>query len=865
MPLQPQLCEIDDVVLQIARRLSLIAESDRRLKGRWPLRTLRDAVHNELGVDLPQSPKDGPVGRLIQRQEIVQYPAFERPAEQSNGRMRVYRAIGVDQIHLGVLVNAAAAAVDPTRRDKPGRKGSSGAEIDRFSPRQYERIRTMARHVAWYLNPTAQTEDEAYAAVRGAYLMWDPAEGLDGDWRPLYDLVRASRPPKNRVAADLGAAKALMHFAAAQGFVLRTARSERYLIPTDWAGVQERWVTAAKSPGVAAVLGVNWLLSAIAEVLGPEVDPEALSQEQAERVVCHVQDDLLADRSLTTGHRTSIRRTIRRVMSAGLLPSADVNGWDYRQRNRKSAWSKTVADQIAATVATERRGGGLDRNPTGYGAWRDFPFPVLADPNHPYSLARAIDFHTAKGRERERLGLRAVGSFPREAARRSSNLSFEYWSEATVRIALQQLTSYVGWIQRHTAIDLQSASLADLVTPELISAFVDAVDEGTWTTRAYAQRTLVYLGLIASPCLEDQALIQGQGDLANRFYEASCLATGKGGRDATGRYDGRSLYQQLRETDDVAYDSLGRQRAQAQALEAAYRLALGVDWAYDGMVRVYQAATSVVLDRLGVASTAELCQQWETVTPQRRDLIALRALAIWNQALAAPVRTETMTKIRLGMLEHHPHRLDLQIPARLLKVEANGDYHIQLWSDAKPGFDVDLWRLYSMAGGVRDQLLTSPTGRHRSEGYLWVNDFARARTSRERVLSATLNEACRRIINLAANALGLSAEKRDALARTAHMHSFRHAVAGRLVSNDCVEDARLLLHHRGYETLLAVYADRGRNVSTGRLRAEIISEPRGQHPDADLRVQLEQERAARRALQAQLDQLTALLPPDQRD
>lgn len=813
----------------MARRLSLEAETDRALKGRFSLKQLRDEAKTELGVRLPRSPKDGPVGRLIAAGKIVSYPAMERKlgSTHGNGTVRMYRATDVEGMHLGILMDLAREAKDLGFRGQRGRKGhtAEARSVERISPAQFQKIRTMARHVAYFLEPSAANEDDAFAAVRGAYLMWDPAEGLNGDWRAFYELIDSSCPPPSRRPDDRASAKTLLDLAATHGLLLRQARSESYVIPTSWTAVQETWTEAAKHPGVAAVLGVNFLLGAVAEVLGPETEPEYLTTEQVEQVVEHINDVLLVDRSLRTGHKSSIRRSIRRLMEAGLIPQVDVNSWDYRQRHRMAAWSATISNAIAGSVSTEHRGTGLDHGRNGYSAWKNFPFPVLADPTHPYSLARCVDFHTAKGRERDRLGFRGLGSFPAEPARGDSNLTTEYWSEATLKIRLGTLALYVGWIRRHTDIDLESASLADLLTVELLERFVDTVDAGQWSTPGSAMRTLVTIGLIASPCLQDEALKAGDAALATQFLRVSCYATGKGKWVDDSRYDGRPLYKQLEERDDVFGDSVKRQKEEAEAVEAAYRTVFGVEWAYDGMARVYDAARRYVLRKLGLDSMAQLRARWVITQTRPSDLEHLRALAIWNLCLAAPLRTSTHRLLdRTAIVDQRGVRLDLSAPAEIFKVERNGDYNVNLWTAGMPGgFDADLMMLYLMPHGIHHRLL-NPDGGTRTSKWLWVNSCWRSNVKRDQVLDATLVQGAKVVVSLAALELGLSAERTDALLAVAQIHSVRHAVAGKLVAIGRIEDARILLHHKGYRTLLAVYAANGRNVSLAGVRARTFSD-----------------------------------------
>lgn len=873
MPSQPQLTQYDGAVLIIARRISRIAESDSRLKGRFTLEMLRAAVKDELDVQLPRSASDGPVGRLIQSGEITVYPAKERipGSEHGNGTRNVYRAPSVDQMHLGRLIDFARAQIRPddevpTRRGRTGLTLEARTRILLINEKQFGRIRTMARHVAFHLMPRAESEDDAYTAVHGVHLMWDPADGLEGDWRPMYDLIRASRPKPNVVPEYKGAARLLLDLAANHGYLIRERITERYVVPTTWIDVQGRWCAAAEHPGIAAVLGTNCFLGAISEVLGPEVDPEALTLEQTKRVVEHVQDALLADRSLTTGHKTSIRRSIRRLMDAGLVPLTDVNGYDYRQRHRMAAWSSTVTGAIARAVASGRRGPGLDWIPEkdgkgrpwkrrladapGYAVWKDFPFPVLADPDHPYSLARCVDFHTAtdhsESEERTRRGFRGLGTFPRVAPRETSSVSDVAWNEATTAIRLSSFALYIGWVLRHTEINLETASMADLIRPDLLRDFKTAAATGAWSTPNQAQRALVAIGLVASPCLEDEAVRRGEEKLADQFFAASCLATGLGERSKDGSWSGITLHDGLRPAaaapgarseEDEDEDELGdedvdspdyaervqRQRAKAERVESTYQRVLGVDWAYDGMVLLYNAAQGSVLRELGVASIAELRARWMELVILRDTLIALRALSCWNILLAAPMRTRTARHVTRRMLKEHRNTLNLSVPAKYMKVPANGPYRVQIRGGEGDGFDYETHRVYTDLAWPA--LLTSSRtgGETRNARYLWVNDWSRARTSRDQVLAATLNGMVRKVVELASDELGLTAEQRQDLLDIAQVHNFRHAVAGKLVNEELAERAAKLLHQNGTTTLRKVYAAGGLTPSTGDIRAGLTS------------------------------------------
>lgn len=871
------LTEADADVHAIARRLSREAERDPKLKGRVTMTTLRKAVEQELDIKLPRSQNDGPVGRLIESGDIVVYPAKERMpgARHGNGTHSVFRASSVDGLHLGKLVEFARSRIRPDH-EVPTRRGRTGLTLEVRSGRvingkQFERIRTMARHVGYHVNPTAESEEEALEAVRGAALMWDPTDGLEGDWRSMYQLIDLSRPKPSQVAEYKSAARTLLDLAAVHGFLLRESIAQSYIVPTSWAPVQERWCTAARHPGVAAVLAVNIVLGAISEVCGADVDPDALTSDQMQRVVGHVQDLLLADRSLTVGSKTSVRRTLRRLMDTKILPEADVSSWDYRQRNRMAAWSATISRKIASSAGADRRGLGLDgggssssgfRDLPGYAAWREFPYPVLADPDHPYSLARVVDFYTAGGMERSRRGFRALGTFPREQPRSSrTGKDAAVWNEVTTGTALGALASFVGWVKRHRLeIDLQRASMLDLLQPEVLKAFTAAVSAGEWSTPGSGQRALVYLGLAASPCLEAEAL-KREGALADAdtFFAAAALVTGRG-TYLGDSWDGGDLHGALgqigntsphddEEDDELDPKSNGfrqrveAQRARADALEATYRDVLGVDYAYDGMVLLYDRAKAELLQQVGAKSVADLMERWAEIRPSRTFLTTARAMSLWNVLLAAPMRTRTARNVRLRMLKNVGRTLRLAVPRRYLKISANGDYMVDLWNEEAPGFDIEMYNLYLQF--VRPALLTSLRRTESTENgegkYLWVNDWSRGRTARDQVLSATLNKMLRDVVRLGTP--GLGREKRGRLLEVAQVHHFRHAVACKLVRLELAERAAMLLHHKGTGTLREVYAARSVAESTGSIRTAAAASVRSglgeRAGDIDLRALLD--------------------------
>jgi hypothetical protein len=827
-----QLTEYDGDVLRLVRRLSLAAEADHRMHGRVFVSDLRRHARDELGIALPRSPHDGPLGRLIERGEVVMYSAKERyvGSRHGNGTGNVVRAASVDDVTLGALMRVAAEAVDPGFKGSKGRKGHSlqARSVERISPKQFDRVRTMARRVAYHIAPTAATAEEAYEQVGGIYLCWDPAAGMDGDWRPMYDLIRSTRA--RDLENHLAAAKTLLDLGATHGFLLRAPRSSQYVIPTAWATVQAEWVAAARHPGIAAVLAVNHWLGAAARVLGPETDLRTLTREQVERMVERVESDLFVDRSLRDGQRQSIRRAMRRIMNAGLVPEVAINGYDYRQRHARTAWSAGITQQIAATMNARRRSSPDPVTGVGYEAWRDLPYRVLADPNHPYSLARVIDYHCAKGRERDRRGFRGRGFWPdNRPARGSSSLTREYWSDATVRMRLGHMAMYIGWVRdRRLAVPpgtdrkafleswMTNVSLADLLTPELLEAYVDDVLAGRWSTPDSGLRTLVTIGLMAAPCLQTEAQRAGDVALAGRFFDVACLATGLGRMTPEG-HDGRPLYTQVEESDNVGGDRTERQKKAAKAVEDAYRNVLNVDWAFDGMARVYVAALTRTLRDIGVQSVAELQGAIKAIELRPTDAERLRALSVWNLHMGAPLRTSTSSRVELAHVVDRGRAIHLDLPSHLFKRDANGPYSVELWRDGdENGFDVELLRYY--VSRVRLALLNPGGSGRRSSTRLWVNSFARGKAKHLGVLESTLNSDCKTVIRLGSEELGFTADQTAQLLKVGQIHSFRHSVAGRLVAAGRMEHARILLHHRGYDTLLKVYAVADQRVSTGLLR-----------------------------------------------
>lgn len=817
----PNSARIDDEVLIIVRRLCRAAETDPVMLGRCTLAAIEQEMVCSAGIDLKSGTDAGPLKRLIERGDLACFAVREGCGNAfQGGHQYTYRASNLDEVTLYALLRFAETCVDrdnePRRRGRRPAADPDGRRVYALSTAQFRKIKAMAHRVALHRFRGCGVDSpeirdarlvRALKAVGIDLFQWDPTAGPGnlGDWGPFLEAVREASTD-SLLAQNVGSARTLLDLAATHGILLTTERhgGERLFIPASWSEALPGWIAAAGSPRWVGTGPFSHIMSIVAEVLQHEfadVDPMVLSQEQTKRVLEVAVPRWHTDGTVSKATRTARNRALRDLMRAGILAEAPLAA--PVRSPRKNAFSTPQYEALAAAFGSEVRSK-KDES----ALWQAIGTGPLFDPKHPYSIPRIVDHFTITGRERRRRGMRAINSFPREACRRGSGLSGRPWKSATLGMHMEILGVYLGFCVAYHDIDLGVADVRDVFTIELVESFMDVVEEDDWTTHGTLLKFLANLTMYCSPFLEAAALEQGDIELADRWQRLSDLTGGRGAYDPnTATHDGSSYLRELSEDGPAPHE---RARREAIKIQRAYHEALKCEYAYVGMVRVLEGAVTAVCRNLRVESLAEVASQIRggrvlAIT----DLVDLRALVQWNDALSAPMRRRAIRYQTLSMRREVNGILEVTIPKHLMKVQ-HSDYEIRLGHRAAPGFMFDLWDLYTMGGGVRHQLL----GGH-------MSDLVLPGPTGGLLCAEIISNMPKRVLRLAAAYMRFDAEALIRQPRVAGIHAFRHAAGSYFVGRNEAETARLLLHHTGYDTLLKTYAAPGRDRNAVAARATI--------------------------------------------
>ena len=749
--------------------------------------------------------KASALGQLISEGKILKSPV-------QVGKQSRFRAADIDRVTLGDLLRLAESCVDPRLQLTAGRSQKLGEvrEVETISPRQFTRIKTMANTLAAYLVPDAAASgasgEELWDRVDDESLwMQDPAAKGISAWSRIRSTVEKASTPK-RLRDDLGAADLLLDLAATHGIIIRSRTTEdrRFVIPVAWLEVQERWIELVRDIR-GHNLGVMELMRAASHVLGPDGDLDELKTEPVGRaVVERVRATLIAGTHYRPTQRTWIRNTLRRLVAAGELPKIEINAYDRRTENRLRAWNSSFDKAIAAAHKHDWE----NRE----AAWEGFPFAALGDPANPYSLRRIVDLMTAPNHARRKHGWPSPGFVARNRVRGKSLVKPRPWTKGTTRKNLGTLAYFIGMIRKlRPNADLQTLDLRHLLTSEYAQLVLQARERRILTDRT-AWDILIYMGYFASPWMEWLALQEEDVEAADRFAEFAEEVTGKGPLVNGVRQP--PLVKDLTDSTDEGRDSVEGMRAKAAEVQRVYEENLGVAFAYEGMVRVFEAARGRVLAVLGCSCFEELARRWDTADINRKRLVEIRNLALWNDLLAAPMRSRATLGQTMGMRHFKDGRLILDVDADLQKVPRNGRYRVTLCDGPGSAYDLDLWNLY--AERVRPALL----GPHSSDA-VWVTDMSQNNATHPDLQAQSLLGAVRSVLGLAGPELGYKDDSAFNGARD--VHAFRHAVGSYFVAHERHETARLLLHHKGLDLLLQVYANPNERVTTGDVRAQIVN------------------------------------------
>lgn len=831
--------EWDAPIRRLIRRMCRELEADPIRRGRVDLNEIAERVEKDLGVALPRRTMNasGPIQRLVDSGAVARFQVLEKGREFGNGGGSYrYRATDIDEINLATLWDLADSCVSEEKKGRPGRRSTSELgdtrEVLEISKSQRDKIRLMCERVVLSEVPSARPAPGETSAERSRKIregmkrigaetfMWNSTAGANeaGDWESFIKVVRKAAP-ESLLSQDIGSARTLCDLAATHGFLVRTELhgGKRMFLPASWGGPIGEWLLRVKEAGLAQRSLGSWpylyIMSAMAECFAPQlarIDPLCLDKDQSATFARYLRSLLDNDASLTGHRRSAVLACLRNLSGVGILHDIPITDFDRRRIDgRKSAFENGAIKALAKKFGMECKA--RDRDYTLFQQLGPGPF---FNPKKPYSLPHLVDFFTLRGTARTRRGLPAANCFPRAQIRRAGGKSGTLWRSPTLHIHLELLGTYLGYVEHYHEVDLSVADARTIFTRELLEDFVDAVDDDEWTTPYRALDILYHVSLYCSPCWETQAIEEGDSAAADHFAALADFAAGRGTRNPrTEIYDGLTLYDTQKSAWGQDSDQVEDQKKRALLVRDSYQEVFGIDYAYDAMILVRDAALARLAEDLAVPSIEELMAQ---IVDGRRlgysDCKLIRDIAMWADSLAAPLRNRAIRFQTLGMrTERSDGRLQLSIPKTLMKVP-HADYEIQLGHRGREPQDGYSFLLYDLYGLARPFILNGD-----STDYYFVGRDGGALAAP--LSSGTVTRCFREVIEYASAWLDVDPTPITSRAGLSGSHPIRHAVGSFFVGHDQPETARLLLHHKGYDQLLKVYAAPSRDVSASAARA----------------------------------------------
>jgi len=832
---------LDAPILRLVRGLCREAEYDARKRGRVSMAEICGQVHKELGVQLVSRGEAGPLKRLQDSGELAKFPVREGPADfQAPGPCYTYRVSDLDDLNLLVLLDLARRHMNPNMKLKSGRNSTSTGHASRqvyeVKDTQLEMIEKALKRLVDHLLPRFRRQpddtreqaegrlNKGLSSIGADMLVWAEGAGAHGlgDWAILKELDAACRGlADNTVDRYRGAIRTLLDLAATHGYLLRrdVHGGDRSFLPASWTEALKEWDRIVRESkhhhrgaGTAQLSRIMAAMAGHFSASLAEINPLELDEEQSSSFLRHFKAELDADARITMHHRSTTLSTLRALMDGGVLKQIEITEYDRRRiRGRKNAFESGAMKAIAFGFDCKTRKATAD-----YSLFTALGNGAFFDPKNPYSLPRLIDWFTlTSARHRLRKGLSAVNSFPRERTRGSGGLSGRLWKEATILQHLELMGMYLGYLVRYHGFDLDGeVDASHLFTNDLLDGFVDAVEEDDWTTEKRAADFIYHASLYASPCWESAALGKKDKPQADAFQALSDYAAGRGSINGQG-FNGLTLFESQCEEWGLTRNGKNHeaQRRRSQRVQDAYEKAMQEQYAYLGMLRLRNAAITRFCREIGVADLDQLRR--EIMEENRRlavtDFTTLRDILIWSDGLAAPNRRKTVALLDMeNRLEKLNGELLAWIPAEKLKVPRNGDYDLLLGQRGVVfdlGYRFDLWDAY------REARLGFLDGRPSDVMYLSTSSRERLGGEPFRLAPNSVSGLYRNVLALGAKELGIDPEPILGLTGLASSHAHRHAVGHFFVSHNQHELARRMLHHKGLDILLQVYAGGGSAVS----------------------------------------------------
>lgn len=764
-------------------------------------RELMTAIGRDLN-SRPMSTCRGLIKELRDEGEIVMF----------KGNQSTTYTAAVHRQTLKDLLTKASDQVDPNLSPRAGRRTQVGKSraVESINEKHFSRIRTVCRAVAKYRFPDAKRSvlDSKLADFGSELFVWNEQ---DQDWTKFLDLVRKASQDKSQATRRqyISAARQLLDLAATHGWISRTTRHDPDYrpVPAEWAELFNEWRETLMGSGAEQIYSSLIVLFEGCSQCG--FHPRGAEWEQ---VIEHLEDRFKAG-GLTVGNPKKVRALYRKARKLSLLAGPDWNGHKRQRMAATTLVRSSAIDQAAAAYGRKKKP--EERSPAIRAALEgrqvEWPSEFAAYENGllsgPYGLKSALTYFSLSGSEADIAGF-PHRAFPRNQIRNGRAATKRAWTTSTVRNKLQIVLHCAGWMQENLqGVDWKRDDLRALLDLNHLGAYRKAIYAGRLSTKRALIAKLSVLARLASPFMEAMALKNRDDELADRMAKVSTTLCSQ--RVLGGRVSWVSSLKQELDVDERSTT----QRKNAEIIERVWtRNGQAARFAYQQFRRVRKGLVEL-LER----DHGKLGDQIRAIEKGRDSARSwareVQEALFWQEQTVVPLRAATLKLLDLEDRHHTSdfRRVWAEIPAWKMKETGNGDFRPN-FTKGGDGYERSLYRLYTMAGGAREILLTDKAGRVKNRPMFWVPDVQKFK--RERFDSSGLSRLMRRGIKRVLERLedpldGVDYEYLEEELKAEKCfgtHSFRHSFATYMVRRGHLQAAAKYLHHKGLKTLQEVYS-----------------------------------------------------------
>lgn len=616
------------------------------------------------------------------------------------GRRSGWAAIGTTQGEVTAerLLDLLEERLDPERAEAgSGRRGDvQGRAVHWLSKSQARDAKTALNLIV------ERAGDGDPAAVGSRWWAWN--EDSD-DWEVLAqvrewsdDRARVRAKARNQPFAPrsnsasrakvVAGARTALDLAATLGLIERGTlhQAEFRIHAAEWQPQIEDWKRvlmeeSGRRCSRKAQQGLRTL--ALVATKRGELSPDAVRWGS---LVKHLQD-AHGDDKLSDERMRQARWAYNQLRTLGILRGPV---WPTCQSNRVSlvkaaAVTKACANRDFSEWATSdgRVASGLSDGPYGLTSWARWAT---------LPSAKALRDHGLPPRE-----------WPRPTSRQSNRMHRQpdlfRLAATTLGSRAGEIALIAGWAEQNKGVDWTERTLIDLVNPDLVSAFAEDRTARRPTVTAegdlgssVAASTAFALATIASPFLEAQALEAGDTETADRL----------------------ALYCQ--DLQALANQCEAEAVKDLWAIESAWRGSSGRSgWQQLGALRnhLIQKAEIESGDRtLSEQVDAIRAGEW---TPSFSWAVLIRGAAMISLLRKVPVRVHSLVRLTLDMWESdgEPWEGSIRVSFPKAIMKSNRGFRPYLIHpdhvgdlDREADLRRDLWELYLMKGGARDEVLS---------------------------------------------------------------------------------------------------------------------------------------------------------------